>query len=47
MNRNEISKARTVYALRELYRKYNPHGSVAKCEYFINRVMNGRKKYEQ
>jgi hypothetical protein len=43
MKKSEIANAKDVYSLRELYRKHNPKSTTAKCEYWINKIMQHRE----
>jgi hypothetical protein len=44
MNRAQIAACDTPQQLRDLYCKHNPQSTMAKCEYFINKVFNAREK---
>jgi hypothetical protein len=44
MNKNQIAACKTPSELRALYAKEKPKSNVAACEFWINKIINHRKK---
>lgn len=44
MTRKDISSCKSISDLRQLWIKENPGGELRKCEFFINKVVESRRK---